>query len=132
MNTTELLAVFRQEVFDLETPYLWSDALVYTYIDEAQKQFCRDTYGIEDSSSFTLAIAIGTSHGAYKFTRKPTGDILAIDRIKQIHAKIPNTHFTTSTQWSPVRYLPASIPVAMRIRPTEVSQRRPPMRSKFT
>jgi fructose-bisphosphate aldolase class II len=39
-----------------------------------------------------LAIAIGTSHGAYKFTRKPTGDILAIDRIKQIHAKIPGTH----------------------------------------
>ncbi|WP_298830697.1 class II fructose-bisphosphate aldolase [uncultured Piscinibacter sp.] len=39
-----------------------------------------------------LAIAIGTSHGAYKFTRKPTGDILAIDRIKQIHAKIPHTH----------------------------------------
>jgi fructose-bisphosphate aldolase, class II len=39
-----------------------------------------------------LAIAIGTSHGAYKFTRKPTGDILAIERIKQIHARIPNTH----------------------------------------
>jgi fructose-bisphosphate aldolase class II len=39
-----------------------------------------------------LAIAIGTSHGAYKFTRKPTGDILAIDRIKAIHARIPNTH----------------------------------------
>lgn len=39
-----------------------------------------------------LAIAIGTSHGAYKFTRKPTGDILAIDRIKAIHAKIPATH----------------------------------------
>jgi fructose-bisphosphate aldolase, class II len=39
-----------------------------------------------------LAIAIGTSHGAYKFTRKPTGDILAIDRIKQIHARLPNTH----------------------------------------
>ena len=39
-----------------------------------------------------LAIAIGTSHGAYKFTRKPTGDILAIDRIRAIHAKIPNTH----------------------------------------
>ena len=38
------------------------------------------------------AIAIGTSHGAYKFTRKPTGDILAIDRIKQINARIPNTH----------------------------------------
>src|SRR5690554_861101 len=39
-----------------------------------------------------LAIAIGTSHGAYKFTRPPTGDILAIDRIKEIHKRIPNTH----------------------------------------
>jgi len=39
-----------------------------------------------------LAIAIGTSHGAYKFSRKPTGDILAIDRIKEIHKRIPNTH----------------------------------------
>ena len=39
-----------------------------------------------------LAIAIGTSHGAYKFTRQPTGDILAIDRIAQIHAQVPQTH----------------------------------------
>ncbi len=39
-----------------------------------------------------LAIAIGTSHGAYKFTRKPTGDILAIDRIRAIHERIPDTH----------------------------------------
>ena len=39
-----------------------------------------------------LAIAIGTSHGAYKFSRPPTGDILSIDRIKAIHARIPNTH----------------------------------------
>ena len=39
-----------------------------------------------------LAIAIGTSHGAYKFSRKPTGDILAIDRIKEINRRIPNTH----------------------------------------
>ena len=39
-----------------------------------------------------LAIAIGTSHGAYKFSRPPTGDILAIDRIKEIHARLPNTH----------------------------------------
>ena len=39
-----------------------------------------------------LAIAIGTSHGAYKFSRQPTGDILAIDRIAEIHAAIPNTH----------------------------------------
>jgi fructose-bisphosphate aldolase class II len=39
-----------------------------------------------------LAIAIGTSHGAYKFSRKPTGDVLRIDRVKEIHARIPNTH----------------------------------------
>lgn len=39
-----------------------------------------------------LAIACGTSHGAYKFTRPPTGDILAIDRIKEIHRRIPDTH----------------------------------------
>ena len=39
-----------------------------------------------------LAIAIGTSHGAYKFSRPPTGDILAIERIKAIHARIPDTH----------------------------------------
>ena len=39
-----------------------------------------------------LAIAIGTSHGAYKFSRPPTGDILAIDRVKAIHARIPTTH----------------------------------------
>lgn len=39
-----------------------------------------------------LAIAIGTSHGAYKFTRPPTGDVLAIEQIKAIHARIPNTH----------------------------------------
>lgn len=39
-----------------------------------------------------LAIAIGTSHGAYKFTRPPTGDILAIGRVKEIHSRIPDTH----------------------------------------
>ena len=53
--------------------------------DEAQ-QFVQGT-GVD-----ALAIACGTSHGAYKFTRPPTGDILAIDRIKAIHAKIPSTH----------------------------------------
>jgi fructose-bisphosphate aldolase class II len=47
---------------------------------------------VEKTNVDALAIAIGTSHGAYKFTRPPTGDILAIDRIKQIHAAIPNTH----------------------------------------
>jgi len=39
-----------------------------------------------------LAVAIGTSHGAYKFTKQPTGDVLAIDRIKDIHARLPDTH----------------------------------------
>ena len=39
-----------------------------------------------------LAVAIGTSHGAYKFTRKPDGDVLAMDRIEEIHRRIPNTH----------------------------------------
>ena len=47
---------------------------------------------VEKTGVDALAIAIGTSHGAYKFTRPPTGDILAIDRIKEIHARIPNTH----------------------------------------
>ena len=53
---------------------------------EEAAQFVKET-GVD-----ALAIAIGTSHGAYKFTRPPTGDILAIDRIKEIHARIPDTH----------------------------------------
>ncbi len=56
-----------------------------TDVDEAER-FVGDT-GVD-----ALAIAIGTSHGAYKFTRPPTGDILSIERVKQIHARIPNTH----------------------------------------
>lgn len=47
---------------------------------------------VEQTKVDALAIAIGTSHGAYKFTRKPTGDILAIEQVKKIHAAIPNTH----------------------------------------
>ncbi len=47
---------------------------------------------VKQTNVDALAIAIGTSHGAYKFTRKPTGDILAIERIKAINARIPNTH----------------------------------------
>lgn len=47
---------------------------------------------VADTNVDALAIAVGTSHGAYKFTRPPTGDILAIERIKEIHARIPNTH----------------------------------------
>lgn len=56
-----------------------------TSADEAE-QFVKDT------NVDALAIAIGTSHGAYKFTRPPTGDILSIERVKEIHARIPNTH----------------------------------------
>jgi fructose-bisphosphate aldolase class II len=62
----------------------------------SQKQMLTDPEEAADFVSKTgvdaLAIACGTSHGAYKFSRPPTGDILAIDRIKQIHQKIPNTH----------------------------------------
>ena len=47
---------------------------------------------VEATGVDALAIAVGTSHGAYKFSRPPTGDILAIDRIKEIHARIPSTH----------------------------------------
>ena len=47
---------------------------------------------VERTGVDALAIAIGTSHGAYKFSRQPTGDILAMDRIVAIHASVPNTH----------------------------------------
>jgi len=47
---------------------------------------------VEKTGVDALAIAIGTSHGAYKFTQEPTGEILRIDRIREIHARIPNTH----------------------------------------
>ncbi len=47
---------------------------------------------VHDTGVDALAIAIGTSHGAYKFTRPPTGDILSLQRVKDIHARIPSTH----------------------------------------
>lgn len=47
---------------------------------------------VEETGVDALAVAIGTSHGAYKFTKKPTGEVLAMTRIEAIHAKIPNTH----------------------------------------
>jgi fructose-bisphosphate aldolase, class II len=53
--------------------------------DEAE-QFVRDT------NVDALAVAIGTSHGAYKFTKKPTGEVLAMDRIEEIHRRLPNCH----------------------------------------
>jgi len=60
-------------------------AQMLTDVDEAAR-FVAAT-GVD-----ALAIAVGTSHGAYKFSRPPTGDILAIDRIKEIHARLPDTH----------------------------------------
>lgn len=56
MTPTDLLGFFRQEVFDLQAPYLWSDVLILSYIDEAQKQFCRDTWGIPDARSFKITV----------------------------------------------------------------------------
>lgn len=47
---------------------------------------------VSETDVDALAVAIGTSHGAYKFTRKPDGDVLAMDRIEQIHQRLPNTH----------------------------------------
>ena len=47
---------------------------------------------VEKTGVDALAVAIGTSHGAYKFTKKPTGEVLAISRIAEIHDKLPNTH----------------------------------------
>ena len=59
--------------------------LLLTSVDEAADF-------VEQTNVDALAIAIGTSHGAYKFTQEPTGEVLRIDRIKEIHAKLPNTH----------------------------------------
>jgi len=50
MNSTELLATFREETTDNVAPYFWSDALIYRYLNDAQEMFCRLTEGIEDSS----------------------------------------------------------------------------------
>lgn len=47
---------------------------------------------VAETKCDALAVAIGTSHGAYKFTRKPTGDVLAMDVIEKIHERLPNTH----------------------------------------
>ena len=53
---------------------------------EEAEQFVAET-GVD-----ALAVAIGTSHGAYKFTSKPTGEVLAMDRIEEIHRRLPNCH----------------------------------------
>ena len=60
---------------------------------------------VADTQCDALAIAIGTSHGAYKFKQKPTGDVLSIDRVKAIHARIPNTHLVMHGSSSVPQYL---------------------------
>lgn len=52
-----------------------------------------------------LAVAIGTSHGAYKFTSKPTGEVLAMDRIEEIHRRLPNCHLVMHGSSSVEQYL---------------------------
>jgi fructose-bisphosphate aldolase class II len=62
----------------------------------SREQLLTDPVQAEDFVKKTgvdaLAVAIGTSHGAYKFTRKPTGEVLAMDRIEAIHKRLPNCH----------------------------------------
>lgn len=60
---------------------------------------------VDETQCDALAIAIGTSHGAYKFKRQPTGDVLAIDRIKTIHRRLPNTHLVMHGSSSVPQYL---------------------------
>jgi fructose-bisphosphate aldolase class II len=66
--------------------------------DEAER-FVAET-GVD-----ALAVAIGTSHGAYKFTRQPTGDVLAMDRIEEIHRRLPNCHLVMHGSSSVEQYL---------------------------
>ncbi len=47
---------------------------------------------VEETGVDALAVAIGTSHGAYKFSKQPTGEVLAMSRIEEIHRRLPNTH----------------------------------------
>lgn len=61
MNVAALLARFRADVRDENAPYLWSDAEIYSYIDEAQKQFCRLTGGIADATSAECASVMLTA-----------------------------------------------------------------------
>ncbi len=63
-----------------------ADALKHLTDPAQAEQFVKDT-GVD-----ALAVAIGTSHGAYKFTRKPTGDVLVMTVIEEIHRRLPNTH----------------------------------------
>jgi len=60
---------------------------------------------VEQTGVDALAVAIGTSHGAYKFTRKPDGAVLSMDTVKKIHQKLPNTHLVMHGSSSVEQYL---------------------------
>ena len=63
--------------------------------EEAQKHLTDPEQAeqfVADTKVDALAVAIGTSHGAYKFTKKPTGDVLVMSVIEDIHKRLPNTH----------------------------------------
>lgn len=71
MNSTEIIETFREEMNDVERPYLWSDNLLYRYLNDAQEMFCRLTEGIEDSSTpeiCRLSVVAGTDW--YPISRK--------------------------------------------------------------
>lgn len=77
MTSNELLVLFRSEMNDALAPYLWSDAEVYRYIDDAQKMFCRSTDGIADAKNTVvtdLAVIPGTTwltlHTSIKLIRR--------------------------------------------------------------
>lgn len=71
MNSTEALAIFREEMSDTELPYLWSDASVYRYMDDAQKMFCRLTEGIEDTRTVEIVdLAITPTESWYPVSSK--------------------------------------------------------------
>ena len=79
MNSTDLLTLFRSEMSDEAVPYLWSNVLVYSYMDDAQKRFCRKTDGIADSRTAAvtqLSIVPGTdwydTHSAIRTVRSAT------------------------------------------------------------
>jgi hypothetical protein len=72
---------------------LWNDYLIHNPANPLWVD--RDRFVLSNGHASMLlysAVAIGTSHGAYKFSRPPTGDILAVERVKQIHRRLPDTH----------------------------------------
>lgn len=83
MDATELRDVFRAEMFDLELPYLVSDFLVYTYLDDAQKMFCRLTEGIEDGRKFTIPVLAGVEW--YTLNK----NILKVRRVADLTTGLP-------------------------------------------